>query len=210
MPMRTITSSVLTSICLGAAMLLTGCGTIAGGHRVPDGSTQTRNYASIAGDVDVGRQANVGKVDTIAGDIEIGENSRVQSLDSIAGKIRLAAGVTVDGSVETIAGEIEIDRGCTITGSVESVAGDISITDSLVKGGIVIRRGDLEMVRTRVAGVIKVKWAKDKDEPTPRISIGPDSEVGEIVVDERITVRLRIHRSAKVGVVKGATAEYYD
>ena len=211
--MRTIQRSVLNSLCLGAVALLSGgCATIAGGYRIPDSSTHARSYSSIAGDIDVGRQASIRNADTIAGDIDIGEGSRVRSLDSIAGQIRLAADVSVEGSVETIAGDIRIARGCTIGGNVETIAGRISITESVVKRDVIIRHGELDLVRTRVLGVVRVKRAKDKDddEDTPEINIGPDSEVTEVVVDEKSIVHLRIHRSAKVGPIKGAEAEYYD
>lgn len=209
--MRTIPRSVTISLCLGAVALFSGgCATIAGGYRIPDGSAQTRSYSSIAGDIEVGRQASIRNADTIAGDIDIGEGSQVRSLDSIAGQIRLAAEVSVAGSIETIAGDVKISRGCTIGGNVETIAGHISITESVVKGDVILRHGKLNLVRSRVLGVVQVKRAKDKDADTPEITLGPDSEVTEIVVDEKSVAHLRIHRSAKVGSIKGAAAEYYD
>lgn len=198
--------------CLGAVLLLSsGCAMIAGGYRIPDGATHARNYSSVAGDIDVGRGASVRDIDTVAGDIEIGEGTRVNSLDSVAGDIRLAEKVTVEKSIESVAGDIVIGKGCTVGGGVESVAGDIRIEGSVVKGNIVIRAGDLDLEDSRIAGVIRVKHSKDSDDHgTPRITIGPGSETGDILVDERATVRLRIHRSAKVGKITGAEAEYYD
>lgn len=187
-----------------------GCASIAGGYRVPDGTTKSRGYSSIAGEVDVGRRANVGDLNTVAGEIDIGEGSRVRSADSVAGRIRLAEGVTVDRSVETIAGDIDIDRGCTIGGNVGTVAGEITIGESVVKGDVILRRGELKLTGTRVLGVVRVKYARDDEERIPEIRIGPNSEVGGVEVAEKMTVHLRIHRSAKVGAVKGAQAEYYD
>lgn len=195
-----------------ALLFVSGCAMIAGGYRVPDGTSHDRNYSSVAGDIDIGRRAAVRNVDTVAGDIEIGDGTHVASVDSVAGDVRLGEHVTVDKSVETVAGDIEIGAGCTIGGSVESVAGDISIMNSVVKGDVIARAGDLETERSRIGGVLRVKHVKDKDADLhpPRITVGPGMEVTEIIVDERTTVRLKIHRSAKVGKVTGATAEYYD
>lgn len=203
----------LLILCLGAASLaLSGCAAIAGGYRIPNDAAPARSYSSIAGDIEVGLRASVRNVDTVAGDIRIGEGSRVASIDSVAGDVHLARNVSVDKSVETVAGDINIEAGCTIGGGIESVAGDMRIESSLVKGDVTLRAGDLELDRSRIGGVVRVKHVRDKDaeKNPPRITIGPESAVTEIVVDERAVARLRIHRSARVGKVSGATAEYYD
>ncbi len=192
------------------ALFSGGCATIAGGYRIPDSSTRSRSYSSIAGEIDVGRQASIRNAKTIAGEINIGEGSRVRGLDSIAGRIQLASGVTIEGSIKTIAGNIKVGRGCTVGGSIETVAGHISVEDSVVKGDVVLRHGELDLVRTRVMGVVRLKRHHDNDADTAEITIGPDSEVKEVVVDDKTPVHLRIHRSAKVGPVTGAAAEYYD
>jgi acyl-[acyl carrier protein]--UDP-N-acetylglucosamine O-acyltransferase len=177
-PMRTNRFPALITLGLGATMLFSaGCMHIASDHRIPDGSTTARSYTSVAGDIDVGRNAKVRNLDTVAGDIDVGRGSRVGSLDSVAGDIRVGEEVTVDGSIETVAGDIEIERGCTITGGIDTVAGDISIAESVVKGGITLRHGSLDLQRTRVDGTVRVKWSKDTDTDTPRITIGLGSEV---------------------------------
>lgn len=203
--------SPLIFICLSSALLLlSGCAMIAGGYRVPEGSTQARSYSSVAGDVDVGRRARVRNIDTVAGDIDIGEGGKVASIDSVAGDVRLAGKVTVEGSIETVAGDIDIEAGCTVGGGIDTVAGDIRIVESLVKGDVTTRHGDLELTRSRIEGVVRVKRARTDENDILRINIGAGSEAREIIVEERALVRLKIHRSAKVGKITGAEAEYYD
>jgi DUF4097 and DUF4098 domain-containing protein YvlB len=208
--MRTIKPSALIPLCLSAVLLAAGCATVAEDYGIPDGSTQTRSYTSVAGDVKVGRQASIGDAHTVSGDIEIGEGSRVGSLSTVAGEISLAADVQVGGSLMTVAGDIEIARGCTIAGNVGTVAGEIEITDSTVKGNVTLAHGELNLIRARITGTLLVEQPEDEDAKMTEITIGPDSEVTAIVAEKKTKVHLRIHRTAKVGSLKGVVAEYYD
>jgi predicted acyltransferase (DUF342 family) len=209
--MHTLLRSALLGVGLGILSFCAGgCAGIAGGYRVPEGTTADRNYSSVAGEIVIGGRSSVGKVDTVAGSIRIGPRSHVRHAESVAGSIRLEEGVAVDGAVETVAGDIEIARACTIGGGIETVAGKISVRDSVVQGNIVLRYGKLDLAGTRVVGVVHLKRAKDKDAETPEITVGPGSEVSEIIVDDNTPVLLRIHRTAKVGAVKGAQAEYFE
>lgn len=209
--MRIVPCKVLGLLCLAAsAFLLTGCGAIAGGYRIPDSATKTRNYSSISGDVDVGRGASIQSVKTVAGGIDVAAGSRVKNLASVAGNIHVAAEVEVAGSIKTVAGDIDIDRGCTVDGDVGTIAGRIAIADSLVKGDVNLRGGALDLTRTKVTGAIRVRSPKGDDRDGADITIGRESDVAEIIVDKDAHAHLRIHRSAKVGSVKGIEAEYFD
>jgi DUF4097 and DUF4098 domain-containing protein YvlB len=209
--MRTIKPSALIPLGVSAAMLLAGgCATVAEDYRIADGSIQTRSYTSVAGDIEVGRQAGIGNAKTVSGDIGIGEGSRVGSLSTVAGEINLAANVQVAGSLKTVAGDIEIARGCTIAGDVGTIAGSIEITDSIVQGNVTLTEGELEVIRTRIAGTVRVEQPDEGTAKKTEITIGPGCEVTAIVADKETTVHLRIHRTAKVGSLKGVVAEYYD
>lgn len=209
--MRTSVRFVLPALCLVAgAFLMTGCATIAGGHRIPDGAAKSRGYSSIAGDVVVGRGATVRNVKTVAGEIDIAEGSRVGRLTSVAGNIRVAPDVQVRGSIKTVAGDIEVERGCTVAGDVGTIAGRIWIAGSLVKGDVSLRGGGLDLTHTRVTGVVRVRPPKDNDQDGAEITIGPDSEVAAVTVERDSRARLRIHRSARVGSLDGIEAVYFQ
>jgi len=209
--MRSRKIPALIPLCLSGAMLLSaGCATIAGGYRVADNSSHVRGYTSIAGDIDVGRQAKIGSARTVAGNIEIGAGSRVGSLSSVAGRIRLGEEVKVGGSIHSVAGDIEIARGCTVAGDISTVAGKITLTDTAVEGNVTLSNGNLKCTGTRVTGTLRIKYKAAEDARTAEVNIGPGSEVAALVVDRKAEVHLRIHRTAKVGSVAGAQAEYYD
>ena len=202
---------LLVPLGLIVAMIFSGgCASIAGDYQIAEGSEQDRNYTSVAGNVDVGRSARIGNAKTVSGGIEIGEYSRTGTLSSVAGRIRVGANGKVDGSVRTIAGDIEIARRCTITGDVGTIAGRITVTDSVVKGGMTQTTGKLTLRGSQVAGTVYVEPPKNDTTEEATVDIGPNSEVGKVIVKQGARVHLRIHRSAKVGAVEGAEAEYYD
>lgn len=187
-----------------------GCATIAGDYRIAESSDQDRGYTSVAGNIEVGRSARIGNAKTVSGSIEIGEQSRTGTLSSVAGRIRVGANGKVDGSIRTIAGEIEIARGCTITGDVGTIAGRVTVTESVVKGGITQTTGKLTLRGSQVAGTVYVEPPKNDTTEEATVDIGPNSEVGKVVVKQGARVHLRIHRTAKVGAVEGTEPEYYD
>jgi cytoskeletal protein CcmA (bactofilin family) len=193
-----------------AGLFFTGCATVAEDYRIPDGVSKSRSYTSVAGDITVGRQATIRDVRTVAGDIDIREGSRVGSLSTVAGDISLAADVKVAGSIKTVAGDVEIARGCTITGNVGTVAGHITLVHSSVTGDVTVTSGRVDLTGTRINGVLRVEAPDDDDDDDrAEIDIGPDSEVTEVMVEPKARARLRIHRTAQVGSVKGIEAEYY-
>jgi acyl-[acyl carrier protein]--UDP-N-acetylglucosamine O-acyltransferase len=209
--MRTTQPSALIPFCLGTAVLLfTGCATVTGDYRIPDGAIWPRSYTSVAGDITVGRRANIRNARTVAGDITIGEGSRVGNLRTVAGEIHLATGVRVEGWIRTVVGDVRVARDCVINGDVSTEDGHITLTRSVVAGDVSVIGGQVDLIGSRITGVLRVK-APDDDDDDDRaiIDIGPDSEVTEIVVERKALARLRIHRSAQVGSVQGIVAEYY-
>lgn len=209
--MRTLGNPVLHFLCLAAVLLLSaGCATVAGDYQVPANSVAERGYTSVAGNIEVGRSARIGNAKTVAGNIEIGEQSRVGTLSSVAGRIRVGMNVRVGGSIKTVAGDIEVASGCTITGDVGSVAGRITLQASTVKGDVTLTSGKLAVTGSRVSGTVRIERADDRQAEDAEVTIGPDSEVAKVVVEKDARAQLRIHRTAKVGAVKGVVAQYYD
>jgi cytoskeletal protein CcmA (bactofilin family) len=164
----------------------------------------------VAGNVEVGRSARIGNAKTVSGNIEIGESSRTGSLSSVAGRIRVGADSKVGGSIHTVAGDIEIARGCTITGDVGTVAGRITLRASEVKGGVTLTGGKLAVSGSRISGTLRIEHADNPEAEAAEVTIGADSAVAQVVVEKEARVHLRIHRTAKVGKIKGAEPEYYD
>lgn len=209
--MRTRETSASIPPFLAASILLSaGCATIADDYRVPAGSDQGRGYTSVSGDVVVGRQARIGNAKTVSGSIEIGEQSRTGSLSSVAGRIRVGANSKVAGSIKTVAGDVEIAPGCTINGDVGTVAGRVVVTDSVVKGSVTLTDGKLEVVRSHITGAVRIEHTNDANAGIAEITIGPGSEVTELVVEKKAQAKVKIHRGAKVGSIQGVVPEYYD
>jgi len=210
MPMRTTPSSVLIPFCLGAALLLfAGCATVAEDYHIPDRASWPRSYTSVAGDITVGRHANIRNARTVAGEITIGEGSQVGSLTTVAGDIRLAAEVRVEGWISTVVGDVDIARDCVINGNIGTEDGHITLTRSVVAGDVTLTGGRLDLTGSRITGVLRVKAPDDDDDDWAVINIGPDSVVAEILVERKALARLRVHRSAQVGSVQGVVEEYY-
>jgi cytoskeletal protein CcmA (bactofilin family) len=208
--MRTPTFPSLVSFSLlGLALLGGGC-SIAGDYRIREGTTHTRSYTSVAGAVQVGPGATISNARTVAGEITVDAGAHTGDLNSVAGNIRLGRDVRVDGAIHTVAGNIRAGSGCIVSGSVSSVAGNIEVTDSEIRGGVTQTAGKLELTRTRVAGTVRIKHTRSDTDRPPRVDLGPGCDIHELVVDEHTEAEVRIHRSAKVGSIKGVTPEYYD
>lgn len=202
---------VLIPLGLAAALwIASGCATVAEDYRIADGSEQDRGYTSVSGNVEVGRSARIGNAKTVSGNIEIGEQSRVGSLSSVSGRIRVGANTQVGGSIRTVAGEIKIAQGSTITGGVGTIAGRITVNQSVVKGEITLTTGKLTLEGSRVSGTLRIERPDNHETNEAEVDIGANSEIGKVIVEEGARVDLRIHRSAKVGTITGAAAEYYD
>ena len=211
MRIRTVGISTLIPLALVATLLLSaGCATVADDYHIAAGTQEERGYSSVAGNIEVGSSARIGNAKTVSGNIEIGEQSRVGTLSSVAGRIRIEANVKVDGSIKTVAGDIEIARGCTITGDVGTVAGQITVTDSVVNGSVTLNGGTLALNGTRVSGALRIERPDDGDAEGAEVTIGAGSEVTKVFVEKDARAHLRIHRTAKVGPIKGAEPEYYD
>lgn len=208
--MRPLPTKAIIPLSLSLAVLLLSACSIASDHRVPDGQSFARNYTTVAGDIDVGQLARIRNAKTVAGDIEIRERSRAKNLTTVAGDIHLAPDVTVDGSIKTVAGDISVDRGCTIVGNISTVAGHVTLAGSVIEGDVNLSHGKLDATQSRVLGTVRIRRSNADDTPITELTIGPDSEIREIVAEQGTKTRLRIHRSATVHSVSGVEPEYYE
>lgn len=102
----------------------------------------------------------------------------------------------VSGTIRSVSGAIGLVR-TEVTGDVRNYAGDVTIgIGSHVKGGLIVQKPDNQTIRITPVS-------------TPRIIIGPGAKV-DGVLDFRHPVRLQVHRSARIGEVKGAPPVYFD
>lgn len=204
-------SSSLLGICvLFGALLLSGGCTVADDYHIKGGTTHTRSYTSVAGAVNVGASAKIADAKTVAGDISVGTGADTGDLSSVAGSITVGENCRVNGTIKTVAGNIGIRRGCVISGNVNSTAGNIEVADSEIQGGVTQTGGNVAFVRSHVAGVVRIKYTRhDIDRPV-QVDIGPGCDIRELVVEPKAGAVVRIHRTAKVGSIKGVEPEYYD
>lgn len=204
------------SACGSVAILVltlatSGC-SIAGGYRIADGAQMSRSYRTVAGSVQVGREASIHGAKTVAGTINVENGATTRSLKATAGEIRVGESVKVAGDVSTLAGSIRIGKDSHVTGKVTLTAGNMELTGCRIDGPVHITKGDLRTQgATRLPSGLLVRHARvrDDDHELPRIDIGPGADVAFIEVEPDTEVDLRVSREARVGQVTGATATLY-
>ena len=113
---------------LGLALASSGC-SIAGGYQIADHARMPRDYRTIAGSVQVGRNATIHDARTVAGRIEVGDGASTRSLNATAGEIRIGESAKIDGDVSALAGHIWIGAGTHVTGGVTQTSGSIELND---------------------------------------------------------------------------------
>lgn len=212
-----------------AVLLLSGCFSINSDIEVGDGETVDRSLTTVNGSVRIGNESVVdGNAKTVNGSVSVGQSSIVGHVETVNGKVNIGAGAqvdtveTVNGSVEiggeaqvaefveTVNGRIVIGEAAVVDGEVSSVNGQIRLAGATVgsmknvSGGMVLEAGSRVLGELRV---VKPRGSSNDDPVT--VEIHADCEVVGPLVFER-PVNLRIHESATVGEIEGATPEYYS
>lgn len=170
-----------------------------------------------------------GRLTSVNGGIHLAESTRATALRSVNGGIRTEAGVRVDelqlvngrlragphlrvrGAVQLTNGGAELARGTHIDGTLTSVNARVEMEQTRVGGRFVSRNGDLSTGNGShlQAGIhYQPVSRQDRERNTPVITIGPGSRVDGPMQFDR-PVKLRVHRSARIGSVHGATVEWF-
>jgi hypothetical protein len=173
------------------------------------------DLSTVNGGIDLERGTQAEDVETVNGGIEAEDDVTARSVSTVNGGIRFGQRARIDGSVETVNGGIFIDRGGNVRRGVSTVNGAIGLVDTDLGGGIETVNGDITVgVGSHVKGGIHVekpngnsgfRMGKPK---VPKIVIGPNAVVeGTLSFDRE--VKLYVHQSARIGTVRGATAQRY-
>lgn len=169
---------------------------------------------TVNGGVTIEDRAITGDAESVNGGITVGSGARTGGLSTVNGQISVGQKTIVSGGVETVNGSVFIDRGSEVSGGVETVNGSIGLVGASLGKGIETVNGDITVgVGSHVVGGIEVRKPNFslsfKPSRKPRIIIGPNAVV-EGALDFEREVTLYVHRSAKVGTVRGATAQIFD
>lgn len=168
--------------------------TVNGGIRVESGGSAEK-VSTVNGGIELGDRVSVDSVETVNGGIELGQDARVaRDVEAVNGGIRLSRGADIAGKASNVNGRIELD-GAHVGGGLETVSGDVDVgANSRVEGGLLVDKPS------------GWSWGKQR---SPRIVIGPHAIV-EGTLEFRRDVELYVSDSAKVGTIKGATANTFS
>ena len=155
--------------------------------------------STVNGSIDIDDQAVIGTVETVNGGVDIGESVVIENgVETVNGGVGIERGSRIEGKVETVNGRIELE-GAEIGNGIATVNGDITVgTDSIVRGGILVEKPQ---------GSGWFNWGGKSR--LPRIVIGPNATV-EGTLDFEREVELFVHDTAKIGTVRGATAQKFS
>ena len=222
MPRRSLTlaAAIGLTIALGAgwtspaaaAAAQDNISKVSGSIKVDAGAT-VGNLNTVNGSIKAGANVRSGNISTVNGSIEVADGTRVGQLSTVNGSIRGGRGVHA-GNASTVNGQIFFDRGSAILGDLGTVNGAIGVVGTRVDGGIEITNGDLTVgANSHVLGGIHYnkpgrQWFSFSSR-APRVVIGPGAQVDGAMVFER-DVNLLVHDSARIGEVRGASAETYS
>ncbi|WP_211369406.1 hypothetical protein [Pseudoxanthomonas kalamensis] len=169
---------------------------------------------TVNGSIRIQDGAVVEDAGTVNGSITVDAKATTGDLETVNGSIRLGEHVTVRGGIDTVNGAVFIDRGGEVKDGVETVNGAIGLVATRVGGGIETVNGDITVgIDSHVRGGITVEKPNSrfgfKPKRDPRVVIGPNAVVEGPLVFERPVV-LYVHKSARTGPVRGATARVFE
>jgi DUF4097 and DUF4098 domain-containing protein YvlB len=172
--------------------------TVNGSISVQNG-VRADSASTVNGSIDIDDDAIIGTVETVNGGIDIGTAVVIErNVETVNGSVEIERGTRIEGKVETVNGRIELE-GAEIGNGIATVNGDITVgSDSIVRGGILVEKPQ---------GSGWFNWGGNTR--VPRVVIGPNATVEGSLVFER-EVELFVHDSAKIGSVKGATAQKFS
>ena len=178
-----------------------------------EGDQQAGDLSTVNGGIRVENGGSAEKVSTVNGGIELGDHVTVDAVETVNGGIELGQGSRVARNVEAVNGSIRLSEGAEIAGKASNVNGRIELEGAHVGGGLATVSGDVEIgTNSRVEGGLLVdkpsgwSWGRQRN---PRIVIGPHAVV-DGTLEFRREVDLYVSDSAKVGTIKGATANKFS
>jgi hypothetical protein len=180
---------------------------------------QADQLETVNGSIRVGDNAAFSSAETVNGSIRVGDGSKADWLETVNGRISLGSRTTVARSITTVNGRLELASDAVVRGDIRNVNSKISVGPRAIVGGrIVTHTGSITLEDNARVGGILVKYDSrwwslfgdlfDGGRDRQVVTIGPGVEVAGDMVFER-EVELRVHSTAKIGNVKGATVKKY-
>ncbi|WP_028916514.1 hypothetical protein [Pseudoxanthomonas sp. J35] len=162
---------------------------------------------TVNGAVRIAENTRADDASTVNGSITVGDGAIVRSLETVNGGIRVGRNVQVGKGIETVNGSVFVDQGSVIGGGIETVNGGIGLVRTQLSGGIETVNGDVTVgIGSHVRGGIVIERPQGWFNSTrrkPRVVIGPDAVVeGKLEFGREVS--LYVHRTARIGEVKGA------
>ncbi len=200
--------SINKSVKIAAGEEAGGASSVNGSISVGENAVVTGDVSTVNGSVRIDAGATIEDASTVNGSVIVAENVKANDLETVNGKISVGKDSSVDGSVEAVNGRITLGNGATVDEDVSNINGEIELQGAIVGGDISTISGDINVLDGAVikGNLIVVKpsnWGvSSKKTRTPRIVIGPGSEVVGVIKLER-KVELFISTTAKVGGVEG-------
>jgi DUF4097 and DUF4098 domain-containing protein YvlB len=201
-------ASVNKSIKISAGSESDGATTVNGSISVGDGAVVTGGLHTVNGKIHVGGDSAIEDAETVNGSLSLSDGVKAGELTTVNGSVSVGENATVDGRIEAVNGSITVKQSSTVAEDVGNVNGKIDLQGSEVAGNVSTVSGDIELQDAAVVkgNVIVEKpssWGfGNKNDRTPKIIIGPDSEVRGVINLGR-EVELYISETAKVGGVEG-------
>lgn len=196
------------SVTIDAGSHAEGASTVNGSITVGRGATVTGSLETVNGAIRVEQDAVIKGGETVNGGVKLGAGVKAEDISSVNGAIRIDENVTIDGELSVVNGRISIASGSKISGDISNVNGEIQIAGAEIRGDLSTVNGDVALDEGAILrGTLTVQKPGGtrpggRNSRTPKVIIGPGSEVvGEIVAEREI--ELYISESAKVGGVSG-------
>jgi DUF4097 and DUF4098 domain-containing protein YvlB len=166
---------------------------------------------TLHGSINIGGRSKVGDVKTVDGAVVLAKGSRAISVRSLDGAVQLEEDAKIVHGVSTAGGSIVLDDHADVGGRVSTADGEIRLKNAHVGGGIVTRRGNINVGSgSRVENGIRVKRSfclcvNAGLFSNPRVIIGPGAVVqGSLIFERKVT--LYVSDRATIGDVVGATS----
>lgn len=176
-----------------------------------DDGARAGKLSTVNGAIVVGAEANIDSAETVNGAVRLGRAGRAAALETVNGSIVVGPDAVVTGSLQTVNGAIDLGESAEVQGDAENINGRVRLARKARVGGrITTYNGDISVAESaRAAAGITVKkssgWSNwFGTQRRPLIRIGADAVVGDLHFERE--VELRVHPSARIGRVEGATA----
>jgi hypothetical protein len=169
------------------------------------------NLQTIHGSIHIGERSKVADVKTVDGEVVLEKGARANSVRGLDGAVHLKEAAKIVHRVSTADGSIVLDDQADVAGRVSTADGEIRLENAHVGGGIVTRRGNINVGSgSRVENGIRVERSfclciNVGLFSNPRVVIGPGAVVrGPLIFERKVT--LYVSDTATIGDVVGATS----